>query len=153
MPPVFAMAGCLYFDAEHAVREQEKIIKLSGGLAGVKNRGQIDSVLEHIQNDIYYPEFEDKLNHLVYSIIKNHSFNDGNKRSSIALGAFFLEINGFEHRVRLFVTELENIVVYVAENHISKDLLKEIISSLIYEGELSESVKLSLLNAIDDENR
>jgi hypothetical protein len=41
-------------------------------------------------------EFESKLTHLVYSVNKSHCFNDGNKRTSIALGAFFLEINGLD---------------------------------------------------------
>ena len=85
----------LYFDVAHALRTQAWIIEHSGGLGGVKNVEHLESVLGHIQNDWYYPEMADKLTHLVYSVNKNHPFNDGNKRSSIGLGAYFLELNGY----------------------------------------------------------
>lgn len=58
----------LYFDVRHAIRTHDWIIEHSGGLPGVKDAGQIESVLEHIQNDLYYPAFEEKLTHLVFGI-------------------------------------------------------------------------------------
>jgi len=75
----------VYFDIEHAIRTHRFIIENSGGIPGIIETGKIESVLEHIQNDLYYPEFEDKLTHLVFSVNKFHAFNDGNKRTSIAL--------------------------------------------------------------------
>lgn len=138
----------LYFDVPHALRTQEWIIENSGGLGGVKNVEHLESVLGHIQNDWYYPEMADKLTHLVYSVNKNHPFNDGNKRSSIGLGAYFLELNGYDYVVRRFVLEMENIAVYVASNVVEKDLLREIIASLLYEEDYSESLKLALIDAI-----
>lgn len=139
----------LYFDVAHAVSVHDWIIEHSGGLAGTKDIGQLESPLEHIQNDLYYPEMEDKLTHLVFSINKNHAFNDGNKRSSLALGAYFLELNGFDFVVKRFVKEMENIVVWVADNVIDKNLLHQIISALLYEDDYSEEVKLALLEALD----
>ena len=137
----------LYFDAKDAIQRQDWIIENSGGMSGINNLGQLDSCLTHIQNDLYYPEFIDKLTHLVFSIVKFHMFNDGNKRSSIALGAYFLELNGYEIAQK-FVREMENIVVWIAENKIDKDLLRELIESLIYEDDYNESLKLKLLLAI-----
>ena len=113
----------LYFDTERAIKEHDFIIKISGGLNGLKDIGLIDSVLEHIQNDLYYPAIEDKVCHLFYSINKNHAFNDGNKRTSIALSAFLLELNGFDFKVNYFIQEMENIAVHVADNRIEKELL------------------------------
>ncbi|ACR01772.1 type II toxin-antitoxin system death-on-curing family toxin [Thauera aminoaromatica] len=138
----------LYFDVAHAIDTQRWIIENSGGLPGVKNVAQLESVLIHIQNDLYYPEMVDKLTHLVFSINKNHPFNDGNKRSSIGLGAYFLELNGYAYVVRRFVLEMENIAVYVADNVIGKDLLREFISALLYEDDYPESLKLALIEAI-----
>ena len=138
----------LYFDVAHALRTQAWIIEHSGGLGGVKNVEHLESVLGHIQNDWYYPEMADKLTHLVYSLNKNHPFNDGNKRSSIGLGAYFLELNGYDYVVKRFVLEMENIAVYVASNVVGKDLLREIIASLLYEEDYSESLKLALIDAI-----
>lgn len=137
-----------YFDTDHAIREHDWIIEHSGGLAGIKDRGCVESVLEHIRNDIYYPEFEDKLTHLVFSINRFHAFNDGNKRSSIAFGAFFLELNGYDYCVKKFIHEMENIAVWLAEAKIGKDLLREIVTSIIMDDDYSESLKLKILNAV-----
>lgn len=142
----------LYFDVDHAIREHDWIIEHSGGLAGVKDVGQIESVLEHIQNDLYYPSFEEKLTHLVFGINKFHGFNDGNKRSSLVLGAYFLELNGYEYCVTDFVLAMENIVVWLAENKIEKDLLQKLITSLIMDDEYPEELKLELVEAIEGGN-
>ena len=83
----------IYFNSIHAQKIHDDIIRISGGLEGIHNIGLIDSVLDFIQYDSYYPNFEDKLTHLVYSINKNHAFNDANKRTSIAVGAYFIKIN------------------------------------------------------------
>lgn len=135
-----------YFDSKHAIDVHDWIIENSGGRSGVINLNNLEAPLEFIQDDLYYPTIEDKLAYLVYSINKNHAFNDGNKRSSIALGAYFLEINGYDYLVKRFVLEMENIAVWVADNLIDRDLLKEIIESLLYEDEYSENLKIKLAN-------
>ena len=48
----------IYFTAEYAIKIHDKIIEISGGREGVKDYGNIDSPLSHIQNDDYYPNFE-----------------------------------------------------------------------------------------------
>ncbi|QXW29128.1 type II toxin-antitoxin system death-on-curing family toxin [Aeromonas sanarellii] len=108
----------LYFDAQHALGVHDWIIENSGGLAGVKDLGQLESVLQHIQNDDYYPSFDTKLTHLIFGINKFHAFNDGNKRSSLTLGAYFLTLNGYDYCVPQFVIQMENIVVALAEGTI-----------------------------------
>jgi death-on-curing protein len=138
----------LYFDVIHAIREHDWIIEHSGGLPGTKDEGQLSSTLEHIQNDLYYPTFEEKLNHLVFAINKFHSFNDDNKRSSLVLGAYFLELNGYDYCVQKFVLEMENIVVALAEGKISKELLLKLITSLIIDDDYPESLKLELIEAL-----
>jgi death-on-curing protein len=137
-----------YFDTQHAISVHDWIIDQSGGLHGCREIGLLDSALEHIQNDLYYPTFEVKLRHLIYSVNKFHPFNDGNKRSSLVLGAYFLELNGYDYCSRKFVQEMEEIVVWLAEGKINDDLLLEIITSVIYEDEWSESLKLSIIEAI-----
>ena len=138
----------IYFDITRAVSIHDWIIDTTGGLTGNNNLDLLDGTLEHIQNDLYYPEFEDKLTHLVYSVNKAHAFSDGNKRSCIALGALFLKLNGYTHLVNHFVKEMENITVCIANNDIDKGLLSEIISSLLFEEDYSESVKLKIAMAI-----
>ena len=140
-----------YFNIAYAVKTHDFIIKESGGSQGVNDLGLLESVLAHIQNDFYYPEFETKITHLVFSVNKNHAFSDGNKRSSIALGAYFLEINGLEYCIDRFIMEMENIAVHVADNRIDKDLLYAIIYSIINEDEFSEELRLEIIEAISTE--
>lgn len=136
-----------YFDIEHAISTHDFIINESGGSHGVNDLGLLESVLDHIQNDFYYPEFEIKVTHLVFSVNKNHAFSDGNKRSSIALGAYFLELNGLDYCIDRFIIEMENISVHVADNRIDKDLLYEIIYSIINEDDYSEELRLKIIDA------
>ena len=138
----------LYFDVQHAVAVHDWIIDNTGGLAGIKDLGQLDSALQHIQNDDYYPTFDAKLMHLIFGINKFHAFNDGNKRSSLTLGAYFLTLNGYDYCVPQFMLQMENIVVALAEGSISKDLLHRITISLIEEDDFSDELKLELAHAM-----
>ena len=144
------MATYIYFDIEHAIRTHDFIIENSGGNPGIIEIGKIKSVLDHIQNDLYYPTFEEKLTHLVFSVNKFHAFSDGNKRTSIALGAYLLEVNGIEYCIDKFIIEMENIAVYVADNKIDKELLQEIISSILTEDNFSEELKLKIIDALSE---
>jgi death-on-curing protein len=141
------MDDFFYFDITHAISVHDNIIEKSGGLVGIKDIGNLESVLEHIQNDMYYPNIEEKLTHLCFSVNKNHAFSDGNKRSSIALSAYFMEINGFDFRISRFLVEMENISVDVADNRIDKELLRDIISSILYEEDFDEELKLRIFQA------
>lgn len=138
----------IYFTSDYAIKIHDKIIEISGGREGIKDFGNIDSPLHHIQNDDYYPTFEEKLTHLIFSFNKFHAFNDGNKRTSIAMGAFFLEVNGLDVFTNKFIIEMENIAVTVADNLIGKDLLKEIIAAIINEIDYSDELKLKIINAL-----
>jgi len=142
----------LYFDTQHAVDVHDWIIEHSGGLAGVKDLGQLESVLQHIQNDDYYPSFDAKLTHLIFGINKFHAFNDGNKRASLTLGAYFLTLNGYDYCVPQFVIQMENIVVAVAEGTIGKDLLQRVVLSLIEDDDFPDDLKLDLLETLRDDH-
>lgn len=137
----------VYFTVKYAIQVHDDIVMNSGGLLGIRNYGLLESTLEHIKNDIYYPNIEDKVTYLLFSINKNHCFNDGNKRASLALSVYFLSINGLEILIDKFISEMENIVVDVADNRISRELLFKIIKSLIYDEDYSESLKIEIMNA------
>lgn len=136
-----------YFTVEFTIEVHDNIIRESGGFMGIRDIGLIDSTLDHVQNDFYYPELEDKVTHLIFSFNKNHCFNDGNKRASIALASYFLTVNNLDGLVGKFILEMENTVVDVADNIIDRDLLKEIVSSIIYENDYSEELKMKIINA------
>lgn len=144
----------IYISKEQAIEIHKKTIEYSGGgNYGILNIGFLYSALEHIQNDDYYPTFEDKLVHLIWSINRNHSFSDGNKRLSITLGAQFLLLNGYMFCVKRFMIEMENISYHLAAGRIDKDLLyKLVLSFLEGEEDFNEELKLEYLLASADEN-
>lgn len=115
--------------------------------------GRLDSIFQHIQNDDYYPSFIEKLTHLVYAVNKGHCFHDGNKRTSIALGAFFMEVNGLDVLVSKFIIEMENIAVAVADNLVDKELLNDIVDSILNEEDYNEELQIRIINVLDVDNR
>jgi len=135
------------------MQTHRKTIEYSGGgNCSELNIGYLSSALELIQNDDYYPSFEEKLVHLVWSINRNHAFSDGNKRLSITLGVQFLSFNGYLYCIERFLREMENISYHLAAGRIDKDLLTEIIHSFLEnEDDFCEELKLKILLAIDDQ--
>lgn len=121
-----------YIEPEEAIIKHDEVILISGGLLGLRDKGLLTSTLTMIKNDSYYLKYIDKLTHLIFSINKNHCFIDGNKRLSIALGAIFLIKNGFSYQfVKKFILEMEQVVIWLAENTINKNDLALYISNLI----------------------
>ena len=134
---------------DEVIEIHNKTIKISGGgTLGIINLNSLEACLEHIQNDIYYPTFEDKLTHLFFVANKSHSFQDGNKRIAIALGMKFLLDNGHLFIIQKFAERMETISYHLAAGRIDKELLKEIIYSIINEDDYSEELKIKIINAI-----
>lgn len=139
----------IYLRLADAVSTHEKTIELSGGgQLGALDLGRLEAVLEHIQNDEYYPTFVDKLTYLFFSIVKFHCFQDGNKRTAIAVCAHMLLLNGYLYCAGNFITEMENISVYVADGSISKGLLYDILTAHLALEADDEVLKFRILDAI-----
>lgn len=134
----------IYPEYEDIVNKHDnEVIKKSGGTIGVLDEGLIRSAIDFIRNDLYYKTFEDKLTHLVYSLAKNHGFVDGNKRTAIVAGAYFLELNAFDqYVVDVFIREMENAVLLAVRNILTKDELRRIISDYINLTYLSDETAL-----------
>ena len=139
-----------YIDAKTAKDIHLLTIKHSGGGAeGILDFGKIESVLIHIQNDDYYPTFVDKLTHLFFCVCKFHGFEDGNKRLAITLSAQLLLINGYLAVAQTFFRETENISYHVAAGNIDKELLHEILDSIMKGNfDENEDVKFKYFSAI-----
>lgn len=139
----------IYLTLDQAIESHAKTIEVSGGGAmGVLDIEQLGSVLEHIQNDDYYPAFEDKLTHLFFGACKFHCFQDGNKRIAITLTTQMLLLNGYLYCSSNFIRKMENISYHVASGAINKALLGEFIAAVIEEQDESEELKLKILSAI-----
>lgn len=143
----------VYITIEQAVEIHAKTVEVSGGGShGILDKGQLESVLAHIQNDDYYPTFLDKITHLFFSANKFHCFQDGNKRIAITLSAQFLLNNGYMYCVGDFMRNMENVSYHLAAGRIDKDFLRELIDAVINKSvDEDEELKLRLLQAIQRE--
>lgn len=139
-----------YISLSEAIDIHSKtIINSGGGATGHFDLGRMDSVLQNIQNDEYYPDFTDKLTHLFFCTCEFHCFQDGNKRLAITLSAQFLLSNGYMAIASSFFKNMENISYHVAAGKIKKELLKRIMVSILdstYDAD--EELRLDILRAI-----
>lgn len=65
--------------------------KLFGRELNDSFKGSIGAIYQGFGGVEAYPTIEEKAAHLLYFIVKNHSFSDGNKRIGAALFLYFLE--------------------------------------------------------------
>ena len=101
-----------YITSEQAKSIHKITVEVSGGgITDVIHFGQLESVLQNIQNDEYYPTFIDKLTHLFYCTCQFHCFADGNKRLALSLSTQFLLLNGYLKIASRFIVDLDNNVV------------------------------------------
>lgn len=144
------MQGIIYITIDRAKIIHQKTIQYSGG--GTLEHfdlGRLESVLQNIQNDDYYPTFSDKMTHLFYCVCEFHCFADGNKRLAITLCAQFLLYNGYVAIAKDFFTMMENISYHVATGKINKDLLCKIMEAIMNGTyNTDEELKLEIYHAI-----
>lgn len=78
----------------------EMLIQKTGGSSGVMNESLMASAIDNIWQIFdgveLYPTLEEKGARLGYSLVRNHSFADGNKRIGILAMLTFLSVNGIE---------------------------------------------------------
>lgn len=144
----------LYLSLEQAIVIHGKTVMVSGGgSTGQLEIEKLDGVLNHIQNDDYYPSFDTKLTHLFFCACKFHCFEDGNKRIAITLCAQMLLLNGYLRSVNALIRDSENISYHVAAGAISKELLGEWMRAILNGQDDDESLKLKIYQAISGDTQ
>ena len=77
---------------------QERLIEAFGGAAGVRDLGLLESALYRPQTG-YYADLIEMATALFESLLMNHPFVDGNKRTAFFATDVFLRLNGWALRV------------------------------------------------------
>ena len=102
------------FSREKVLLLHQLMTEDTGGDAGVRDFGLLDSALENIYQTFdgqeLYPTKQEKGARLGYTLISNHAFVDGNKRIGMYDMLTFLEVNG----IRLQCTKEEVAAVGLA---------------------------------------
>ena len=105
-----------YLSAEQVLFIHSRLIDVTGGAHGVRDISLLKSAVARPRatfegKDLYETIFQ-KAAALMESLIKNHPFIDGNKRSAIASAGVFLQLNGY--RLKATQTELETFTLRMA---------------------------------------
>ena len=75
----------------HLWRKQERLTELFGNEKDDSFKGSLATIYQTFAGEELYPSIEEKAANLLYFIVKNHSFSDGNKRIAAAIFVWFLE--------------------------------------------------------------
>jgi death-on-curing family protein len=132
-----------YDEAKTAIAELKKqLIKKKEATALFGNekdegfKSSLQSIVQTFGGNYLYPSIEEQAAHLLYYVIKNHSFTDGNKRIGAFLFIWFLEKN--KHRfkktgeVKINDNGLTALALLVAQSHPEeKELMVKLIINLI----------------------
>ncbi|MBC7226688.1 MAG: type II toxin-antitoxin system death-on-curing family toxin [Thermoflexales bacterium] len=88
-----------YLTVEEVIAIHEYAVREFGGSAGVASIARLESAIAAPRQTMFgedlYPDLLSKAAILVYGLIKNHPFVDGNKRTGLFALFEFLERNGF----------------------------------------------------------
>lgn len=86
-----------FLSIENIILFHEKIVKETGGSAGIRDRGLIESALNRAfmtyDGKDLYPSVIEKISVIAHSLISNHGFVDGNKRIGVAVMVILLRMN------------------------------------------------------------
>ncbi len=88
-----------YLSAEQVLFIHSRLIDETGGSHGIRDVGLLQSAVGRSKatcdgKDLY-PDIFQKVAALMESLIKNHPFVDGNKRTAITSAGILLQMNGF----------------------------------------------------------
>jgi len=130
-----------YDEARKAIDELGKQTHFKGLFGKEKDdsfKGSLGNIYQTFDGKDLYPFLEEKAGHLLYFVVKNHSFTDGNKRIAAFLFVWFLARNkllfnqhGFK---RISDNALVALTLMIAESHPNdKDMMIKVTTNLLIE--------------------
>jgi death-on-curing protein len=114
-----------YLTLEEVYLVHERLIQVIGGSSGLRDSGLLASAVARPQASFgggdLYRDLWIKAAALMHSLIKNHPFVDGNKRTAVTATGIFLELNG--HR---FTASNEEVLRFAVKMAAEETELEEI---------------------------
>ena len=128
-----------YENAMDAINRLKPKFGGSGLFANEKDdsfRSSIGQIYQTWDGVELYPSVEEKAAMLLYLVVKNHSFSDGNKRIAAMLFLWFMERNGILYRPdgekRIADNTLVALTLMIAESRTEeKDIMVKVVVNLI----------------------
>ncbi len=114
------------FSSEKVKSLHQLMAEATGGSAGVRDEGLLNSAIEGafatFDGEELYPTKEEKAARLGYSLISNRAFVDGNKRTGVYVMLSFLELNGI--RIESKDEDVVSLGLGVADGSMSQEDVK-----------------------------
>jgi len=108
-----------YLTSEQLLFIHSRLIAETGGSHGVRDLARLESAVARPQavfdRKELYPDVFLKAAALLDSLVNNHPFIDGNKRTGIAAAALFLQANG--RQLTASTSELEEFTLEAVTSH------------------------------------
>lgn len=128
-----------YEEARQAISELGRQTNFAGLFGQEKDdsfKGSLENIYQTFDGIDLYPTLEEKAAHLLYFVVKNHSFTDGNKRIAAFLFVWFMERNNIlfhaDGSKRLPDNTLVALTLMIAESQPDdKDMMIKVIVNLI----------------------
>jgi len=132
-----------YETCQNIVKEVKRELmakKEAGDIFGTQRGGAFESVIKNLYQTFggkeLYADLETKAAHLLYLVIKDHPFSDGNKRIGAFLFVYFLDKNKYLYDAKgekkINDNALTALALLVAESHPKeKDVMIALITNLL----------------------
>lgn len=117
-------------------RDFQKAGNLFGNEKDQSFKSSLETIYQTFDKTDLYPTLEEKASNLLYFVVKNHSFSDGNKRIAAGLFIYFLSLNNkllndFGTK-RIGDNALVAITIMIAESKSEeKDIMVKLVVNLI----------------------
>ena len=112
-----------YLTLNEVLELYRRIMEQSSGAVGIQSLDALESALAQARMTFggveLYPTIVEKACALGFSLIKNHPFVDGNKRTGHAAMETFLVLNGYE--ISASVDEQERVILRVASGEMGRE--------------------------------
>lgn len=103
---------------EDVLEIHQALVGKFGGINGVRDQKGMESAIERpfggFGNTAFYPSAEEKAAAIVESIVKNHPFLDGNKRTGYAL--MRLTLLAYSKDIRASQQEKHDLIISIASS-------------------------------------
>jgi len=112
-----------YLTVNEVLEAYNQIVEQSGAESGLRDAGALESAIAQPRmtfgGDELYPTLIEKASALGFSLIQNHPFLDGNKRTGHAAMETFLVLNGY--RINATVEAQVDIVLKIASGQMGRE--------------------------------
>ena len=122
-----------YLTLNDVIDLYRRVVEKSGGAIGIQNVGALESAVAQPRmifgGEELYPTLIEKASALGFSLIQNHPFIDGNKRTGHSAMETFLVLNGY--RISASVDRQVEIILQVASGEVGREAFTDWLRSCV----------------------